>query len=313
MLRRFKGILFAALLLSSCKSTEKVELQEDSELASTPNRSGFFASVPPKILRETAHKVRMSLIETNLAGCSIPFADQYKDTFNPNSAEEVEFLEREVNRLGRELMKEERPGEPLQAMIAVTAIQGALKYLDKVGQPVLDELIKNADNAAKPVQTIDAAVQVAAQGSRAIVDFFHRVSKRLGSRHALMALKIAVPQAIEVENGVRSIADVTGKAAGVTRNIHNFLINLSAGLGYLKAILRYAPAAAGAIGDNLTVCNVTHSLIKSLEVIELEATMDDPSFTRKRKAELLPRFCATLARRNPKSPIIPECRPKKRT
>jgi len=308
---QFKLILSFSLLLSSCKSAEKVEY-EDSELASSPNKQGFFAGVPPKTLRETAHNIRMTLIDANLAGCSVPFADQYKDTFNPNSAEEEEFLEREVNRLGLELMKEERPGNPLQAMITVTAAQGALKYLNTVGQPVLDELKKNIDKISKPAQTVDVFVQKAAQGSQAIVNFFHRVSKRLGPRSAFQALKIAVPQITAVEHGVRTITDLTGKAAGVTRNTYNLLVSLSAGLGYLKVILRYAPAAAGAIGDNFVVCNITHSLIKSLEVIELEATINDPLVAKEKKAALLPKFCALLAARKPKAPIINQCRPKKR-
>ena len=309
----FKFLLLFAFLLSSCKSSEKIEF-EDSELASNPNDQKLFAGVPPKILRENAHKLRMMLIETNLAGCSIPFADQYRDLYNPHSAEELAFLEREVKRLGEEIMKEERPGEPLQAMITVTAVQGALKYLDNVGQPMLDKATKITVEVAKLLQPVDLAVEKAAQGSNAIVNFFKRVSTRLGPRAALKAVKIAVPQAIMVENAVRKIAEMTGQAAVVTRTAYNFATWLSAaGLGYLKAVLRYAPGAAGAIGDNLFVCNITHSLITSLEVMELEASMEDRSITDRRKAELMPRFCAALARRDPKAPMIHECKPKKKS
>jgi hypothetical protein len=303
--------LLLVLLLPSCKSSEIIEF-EDSELASKPNDPGLFAGVPPKILRENAHKLRMMLIETNLAGCSIPFADQYRDLYNTHSAEELANIERDVNLLGAEMMKEERPGEPLQAMITVTSVQAALKYLDKVGQPRLDKAKDISVEVAKRLQPVDLLVEKAAQGSNAIVRFFERVSKRLGPRTALNAIKIAVPQAILVENVVRKIAEMTGKSAQVTRAAYNLATWLSAaGLGYLKAVLRYAPGVAGAYGDNLLVCNVTHSLITSLEVMELEATMDDNSITARRKAALLPRFCAALARRDPKAPLIRECKPKK--
>ena len=74
---------------------------------------------------------------------------------------------------------------------------------------------------------------------------------------------------------------------------YNVLICLSSGLGYFKAPLPYLPNVAGEIGDNLAVCNVTHSAIKSLEVMELEATMEDKAVTPPQKKQS---FCQDFVR-----------------